>query len=83
MKSQYYVELEAALTVAVYVEAESAEQAREIAAEWKPDDCGYHSVASYFARLSEDCDLVKLPEPADLEWELLSVTVEETTADAL
>ena len=80
MKTQYQVELVANVTVMVWLEADSDEQAKDMAAQWRPNDSGCHTVKNYFADSSTDNgDLVELPEGVDLEWELLNTDVEKTT----
>ena len=56
--------------------------AKDIAAQWRPEDSGCHTVTNYFADCSTDNgDLVELPEGVDLEWELLNMDVEKTTVE--
>lgn len=79
---EFQVEVEALVQVAVFVEADSEEQARDIAGQWRPDPSGCHRVTHYFADHSTDNgDSVELQEPVALEWEILDTTIEKTMVE--
>lgn len=69
---EYRVMVTATLEVAVYVEAESPEQARDIAVQWGPSDA-VASISHYYEAYSGEGNgkLVNLSSPRTCVWELV------------
>ena len=84
IKKSYQAELKATVSVVIWLDADSEEQARDIAAQWRPVDSGIHEVAAYYADCSsgENDRYVTLSEPIDLNWEIVTTEVDELTVEA-
>jgi len=67
----------------VWLDAESNDQARDIAAQWRPDRFGCHEVTEYFADSTADGAYVPLEKPVDLDWEVEDTVVEDLTVEAV
>lgn len=83
IKQRYCVELEATVSVAIWLDAESEDQAKDIAAQWKPDWIGCHSVSDLFADCSTDNGDHVLQSAIVLDWELKNTVVETMTVEAV
>ena len=81
VKQEYYVRLKAKVEVAFWLDADSEDQARDIAMQWEPDKSGSHEVSEYIAYCSTFA-LVPLQVPIDLNWELVDSEVADLTVEA-
>lgn len=84
IKKSYQAELKATVSVVIWLDADSEEQARDIAAQWRPVDSGIHEVAAYYADCSsgENDRYVTPSEPTDLNWEIVATEVDDLTVEA-